>query len=166
MMTVHSIKCCLHSAWLIFVTQPICIMRLATRECLYSIPSCSLGLEGIVWLSEVSLVDSWWDDYFSTDFRPAMTSDQSSMTYKLELLKNRWVHNFLAMCSSAQTYWQWTGPKFHSLLSAHHLIDAYFFTTESDKRMRFFTVYHLCASVSVTTLAAAYLDYMLKSRCC
>ena len=36
---------------------------------------------------------------FSTDFLPAMTSDHSSMTYKLELLKNRRVHNLLAMCS-------------------------------------------------------------------
>ena len=30
---------------------------------------------------------------------------------------------------------QWAGPKFHSLLSAHHLISAYFITTESDKCM-------------------------------
>ena len=37
---------------------------------------------------------------FSTDFLPAMPSNHSSMTNKLELLKNRWVHNLLAMCST------------------------------------------------------------------
>ena len=31
-----------------------------------------------------------------------MASDHSSMTYKLELLKNRLVHNLLAMCSIDQ----------------------------------------------------------------
>ena len=31
------------------------------------------------------------------------------------------------------------GPNFHSLLSAHHLIGAYFLTTESDKCMRLIT---------------------------
>ena len=76
---------------------------------------------------------------FFHGFLPVMAFDHSSMTYKLELLKNRWVHNLLAMQLSAQSYWQWAGPKFHSLLSAHHLIGAYFLTTESDKRMRLLT---------------------------
>ena len=53
---------------------------------------------GTVRLFEVNLTDSWQDDYISTDFLPAMASDRSSMTYKLELLKNHWVHNLLAMC--------------------------------------------------------------------
>ena len=53
---------------------------------------------GTVGLFKASLEDSWQDDYFSMDFLPATTYDHSSMTYKLELLKNRWVHNLLAMC--------------------------------------------------------------------
>ena len=36
-------------------------------------------------------------------------------------------------------YKQWAGPKFHSLLSTHPLIGAYFLTTESNKRMRLLT---------------------------
>ena len=37
------------------------------------------------------------------------------------------------------------GAKLHSLLSAHHLIGAYFLTTESDKRMRLLTrLYGIC----------------------
>ena len=40
-------------------------------------------------LFEVSLAYSRQDDYFSTDFLPAMASDHSSMTNKLDLLKNR-----------------------------------------------------------------------------
>ena len=79
---------------------------------------------------------------FSKDFLPAMTSDHSFMTYKLEFLKNRRVHNLLAMCSIDRalehTSWLWAGPKFHSLLSAHHLIGPYFLTTESDKRICLF----------------------------
>ena len=39
--------------------------------------------------SDSSKRDSQQEDYFSTDFLPAMASDPSSMTYKLELLKNR-----------------------------------------------------------------------------
>ena len=35
--------------------------------------------------------------------------------------------------------WQWVGPKFHSLLSAHRLIGACFLTTDSDKCMRLLT---------------------------
>ena len=54
---------------------------------------------------------------FSTDFLLAMASNHSSMTYKLELLLNRRVHNLLTMCLSTRTYW--VGPKFHSLLSTH-----------------------------------------------
>ena len=38
---------------------------------------------------EASLVDSRQDDYFSTDFLPAMAFGHSYMTYKLELLRNR-----------------------------------------------------------------------------
>ena len=76
----------------------------------------------------------WRQNYYiSTAFLPVMASEHSSKTYKLELLKNRWVYNLLAMWSSARTYWQWAGPKFQSLLSAHHLIGTYFLTTESDK---------------------------------
>ena len=40
-------------------------------------------------LFEASLADSRQDDYFSTDFLLAMASDHSSVTCKLELLKNR-----------------------------------------------------------------------------
>ena len=64
--------------------------------------------------------------------------DHSSMTYKLELLRNRWVHSLMAMCMMCSinwAYWQWAGPKFHSPLSTHHLISAYFITTKSDKCM-------------------------------
>ena len=70
-------------------------------------------------------------------FLPAIASDHrlSSITYKLELLKNCRAYNLLAMCSKTQTYWQWARPKFHSLLSAHHLIGVYFLTTESDKHI-------------------------------
>ena len=99
--------------------------------------------DGTVRLFEASLADSRQDDYFSTDFLPAMASDHSSMTNKLELLKNRWVHKLLAMCSidwaRARTYWQWAGPKIFTLLSAHHLIGTYFLTTESDKHMHLLT---------------------------
>ena len=45
-----------------------------------------------------SITDSRQDDYFFMDFLPAMAFDHSSMIYKLEFLKNRWVHNLLAMC--------------------------------------------------------------------
>ena len=34
---------------------------------------------------------------------------------------------------------EWAGQKLHSLLSAHHLIGAYFLTSESDKRMHLLT---------------------------
>ena len=71
--------------------------------------------------------------YFTMDFLPAMASNHSSMTYKLELLKNRWVHNLLAIC------WLWAGPKFNSLLSIHRLIGTYFLTTLSGKHMHLLT---------------------------
>ena len=63
-----------------------------------------------------------------------------SMTDKLEFFKNHWVQNLLAMCSRTRMHWQWAEPKFHSLLSAHHLIGTYFLTTESDKCMRLLTL--------------------------
>ena len=97
-----SIKSCPHSAWLVFVSQPIFKIISATWECLYSTLWCSFGT-GTVKLFEASLADSQQDDYFSTDFLPAMASDHGFMTYKLELLKNHWVHKLLAMCSSART---------------------------------------------------------------
>ena len=53
----------------------------------------------MVRLFEASLVDSQQDDYFFMDFLPAMASDHSFMTNKLELLKNLRVHNLLVMCS-------------------------------------------------------------------
>ena len=49
------------------------------------------------------------------------------------------VHNLVALSLSARTGWQWAGPKFHSLLSAHRLIGVCFLTTESDKHMRLLT---------------------------
>ena len=72
-------------------------------------------------------------------FLPAMASSHTSMNYNKAALKNRRVHNFARASSSARTCWRWAGPKLHSLLSAHHLIGAYFLTTESDKRMRLLT---------------------------
>ena len=51
----------------------------------------------MVRLFEASLADSQQDDYFSTDFLPVMASDHISMTNKLELLKNLWVHNLLVI---------------------------------------------------------------------
>ena len=85
-------------------------------------PWCSFGT-GTVRLFGASLVDSWQDNYFSTAFLPVMASNHSSMTNKLELLKNltcwpcAWALN--------RMYWQWAGPKFHSLWSTHHLIGTY-----------------------------------------
>ena len=83
--------------------------------------------------------ESHWLTMRPLFFLPAMASDHSSMIYKLELLKNCWVHNLLAMCLSAQTYWQWAWPKFYPLLSTHHVIGTHFLTTESDKHMRLLT---------------------------
>ena len=118
------IESCAHSVGLVFVSQPIYRIISTTWGCLYSTSWYSFGM-GMVRLFEASLEDSWQDDFF-TNFLPAMAFDHDSMTYKLGLLKNHWVHNLLAMCSSTQTYWQWARPKFHSLLSAHLLIGAYF----------------------------------------
>ena len=42
-------------------------------------------------------------------------------------------------CSFVIERWQWAGPKFHSLLSAHRLIGACFLATQSDKRMGLLT---------------------------
>ena len=57
------------------------------------------------------------------------------------------------VCSSAHSCQQWAGPIFHSLLSAHHLIGAYFLTTESDKRMRLLTRFYgilKCTDVTIS----------------
>ena len=87
-----------------------------TQECLYSTSWYSYGT-GTVRLFKASLAaDSRQEDSFSMDFLPAMAFDHSSIAYKIDL-KNRRVHNLLAMSvldwSSARTYWQWAGPKFH-----------------------------------------------------
>ena len=132
------IESCPHSAWLVLVTQPICRIMSATRECLDSTRWCSFGT-GTVRLFEERFADSWQDDYFSMAFLPAMASGHSSMTYKLEFLKNCRIHYWLAMYSSAWAYWQWAEPKFHFVFCAHHLISAYFLTIESDKRMHLLT---------------------------
>ena len=78
------------------------------------------------------------DCYFPS-FLPAMASNHTSMNYNGVVLKNHGVHKLLVLCSSAQTCWQCVGPKFHSLLSAHHLIGAYFLTTESNKHDTYLT---------------------------
>ena len=135
----HSIESCPHTVGLVFVSQSICRIIPAIRECLYSTSWCCFGT-GMVRHFEASLVDSWYDDYFSMYFLPAMAFNHISMTYKLELLKNHLIHNLLAMCSSVRMYWQWVWPKLHSLLSPHHLIGTYFLTTESDKRMCLLTL--------------------------
>ena len=90
--------------------------------------------------------DSWprlrseKDGYFFHSFLPPMASIHTSMNYNISVLKNHRVHNLLAWYSSTQTCWQWVGPKFHSLLSTHHVMGAYFLTTtESDKCMRLLT---------------------------
>ena len=134
-MTVNihrSIESCPHSAWLVFVSQPICRIISATWDSTqwYSFDCQTLWSESC-WLVTRRLS--------STPLLPAMASDHSSMTYELERLKNRWVYNLLAMYLSARTYWQWAGPIFHSLLSAHHLTGAYFLTTESDRHMHLLT---------------------------
>ena len=81
------------------------------------------------------------------------------MTNKLELLKNRQVCKFAGLCSSTQMYWQWMEPKLHSLLSAHHLIGAYFLTTESDKHMRLLSRHY---GICVHSYTHAHLLYWLK----
>ena len=136
------------SAWLVFVPQPISRLTSGTRECLYSVAwwvqsnSSNLSESG-------SLIDLWQDGYSSTAFLPVMASDYSFTTYKLELLKNCWVHRFAFLVLEdivyARMYWQWVGPKFHSLLSAHHLIGPHFLTTDNDKHMHLLTrLYGTC----------------------
>ena len=41
------------------------------------------------------------------------------------------------------------GAKFHSLLSAHHLVGAYFLTTKSDKCMHLLTFYGTCIMLAL-----------------
>ena len=62
------------------------------------------------------------------------------------------------MCSNVLTMGR--AKTFHSLLSAHHLIGAYFLTTESDKRMRLLTrLYGMWSMIVYTTIP--YIDPML-----
>ena len=119
--------------------QPTCRIISATWECLYSTLWSSFGT-GTVRLRVPSKSRGlatrrlFFHGFSASDGR----FDHSSMTYKLEFLRNHWVHSLMAtcmMCSINWTYWQWAGPKFHALLNAHHLISAYFITTESDKCM-------------------------------
>ena len=83
----HSTKSCPYSAWLIFVSLPICRIVSATWECLYSTSWCSSGM-GMVRLIKESLTDS-------RQFLLAMASNHRSMIYK-QLLKKNWVHIKLA----------------------------------------------------------------------
>ena len=148
------------TVWLVFVSQTIYRIS-ATRECLYSTSWCSLGRGRSDSSIEASLVDSLQDDYFSTGFLPAMASDHSSLTNTLERLKSRWILTCWSCARSierspnSRTYWQWAGPKIHSLLSAHHLIGVEFLTTESDKRMRLLTV---CGYLSLSVVAYSWLS--------
>ena len=83
------IKSCPQSAWLVFVSQPIC--RKNINYMYMRVPVLNILMffgTGTVRLFEASLVDSRQDDHFSMDFLPAIASDHSSMTYKLELLKS------------------------------------------------------------------------------
>ena len=48
---------------------------------------------------------------------------------------------------------RWAWSKLYSLLSAHHLIGAYFLTTEGDKRMRLLTrLYGICCTLDSDVL--------------
>ena len=110
---------------------------------------------GMVRLFEVSLRRRSTSDkttIYPWLFCQRWSPDHGSMTYKLELLKNCWVDKFaylgrvLEDIVYAWTYWQRAGQiKFHSLLTAHHLIGIPFLITESDKRMRLLTrLYSSC----------------------
>ena len=72
---------CPHSAWLAFVSQPIC--RISATRGAYTQHRDDLGTV-TVRLFEASLTDSRQDHYFSADFLPAMAADHSSMSNKLE----------------------------------------------------------------------------------
>ena len=58
--------------------------------------------------------------------------------------------------SSAHSCQQWAGPNFHSLLRAHHLIGAYFLTTESDKHMRLLTKLYGIALIGLVAMMPQY----------
>ena len=69
-----------------------------------------------------SISDRWNKDFLRSDFTP----------------RNR-------VCVFDFNLNWWAGSKLYSLLSAHHLIGAYFLTTKSDKRMRLLTgLYGIC----------------------
>ena len=74
------------------------------------------------------------DSYFSS-FLPAMASNHTSMNNNscCQESLSSYLAGFALKHSNVLIV---GGAKIHSLLSAHHLIGAYFLATESDKRMR------------------------------
>ena len=72
-------------------------------------------------------------------FSSVMASDHTPINYYRAYSNNCCVHYLLALWLNARTYWQWAGPKLHSILSTHRLKGTCFLITESDKRMRLLT---------------------------
>ena len=68
-----------------------------------------------------------------------MASNHTFVNYNSSGLHTHRLQTCWLVSSSASLCQEWVGPKFHSLLSAHHLIGAYFRTTESNKHMRLLT---------------------------
>ena len=80
---------CPHSAWLVFVLQPNFQLKYQLYKS--AILNTMMGQleDGQALRSESCRLMTRW--LFSTEFLPAMASNDSSMAYKLKLLKNRWL---------------------------------------------------------------------------
>ena len=111
----YIIESCPHTAWLVLVSQPTCRIISATWECLYSTLWRSFGMGTVRLRVRSKSRGLATRRLFFHGFSASDGSfDHSSITYKLELLRNCWVHSLMAMCMMCpinRAYWQWAGPK-------------------------------------------------------